>query len=126
MRGLISHQKLPADWHEREKLRDKGQFWTPDWVAEAMVSYVAENTELVFDPATGKGAFFDAFKKLNMPNISYFGTDIDSEVLQDDIYNNPSCFVELRDFIKNPPQGKFKAIVANPPYIRHHRIDTET
>lgn len=126
MRGLTSHQKLPADWHEREKLRDKGQFWTPDWIAEAMVSYVSENTELVFDPATGRGAFFDAFKKLNMPNISYFGTDIDSEVLQDDIYNNPSCFVELRDFIKNPPQRKFKAIIANPPYIRHHRIDTET
>lgn len=126
MRGLKAHQKLPADWNEREKLRDKGQFWTPYWVAEAMVSYVAQDTELIFDPATGRGAFFDALIKLNRPNISYFGTDIDPEVLTEDIYSNSSCRVELRDFIKNPPQRKFKAIVANPPYIRHHRIDKET
>ena len=126
MSGLKTHQKLPADWNEREKLRDKGQFWTPYWVAEAMVSYVAQDTEAIFDPATGRGAFFDALIKLNRPNISYFGTDVDPEVLTEDIYSNSSCRVESRDFIKNPPQRKFKAIVANPPYIRHHRIDKET
>lgn len=42
------------------------------------------------------------------------------------IYNDPSCIVELRDFIKNPPKRKFRAIVANPPYLRHHRINEET
>lgn len=130
MRGLKSSRQrlsgLPADWHEREKLRDKGQFWTPDWIAEAMVSYVSEDTDLVFDPATGRGAFLNALEKLNIPDISYYGIDIDPEVLQDNIYKNPSCIVELRDFIKTPPQRKFKAIVANPPYIRHHRIDAET
>lgn len=121
------HQELPTKHKEREKLREKGQFWTPSWVAEAMVAYVAENTELVFDPATGKGAFFKALKNMNNSNnILFFGIDIDNKVLQDEIYNNNSCLVELRDFIKNPPQRKFKAIVANPPYIRHHRIDEET
>jgi len=30
--------------------------------------------------------------------------------------------VELRDFVLNPPAGPFEAIVANPPYIRHHRL----
>src|SRR3972149_2830166 len=57
MGKVKAHQKLPTDWHEREKIRNKGQFWTPNWVAEAMVSYVAQNTKLVFDPATGRGAF---------------------------------------------------------------------
>lgn len=127
MMGKIkSHQKLPTEWNEREILRDKGQFWTPSWVADAMVSYVTENTELVFDPATGRGAFYTALLKLNKPEVSFFGTDIDNEVLKDEIYNHKNCFVEKRDFIKNPPQRKFKAIVANPPYIRHHRIDDET
>ncbi|MEW6616106.1 MAG: N-6 DNA methylase [Thermodesulfobacteriota bacterium] len=126
MKGLKTHQKIPVAWDEREKLRDKGQFWTPHWVAEAMVSYVAESTELIFDPATGRGAFFDALKRLHSPNISYFGTDIDPEILSDNIYIDSNCHVELRDFIKNPPKRKFKAIVANPPYIRHHRIDDET
>ena len=126
MRKIKTHQNLPTDWNEREILRDKGQFWTPSWVAEAMVAYVAENTDLVFDPATGRGAFYEALLKLNKTNISFFGTDIDSEVLADEIYNQENCIVEKRDFIKNPPQRKFKAIIGNPPYIRHHRIDEET
>lgn len=126
MGKLKSHQKLPTEWNEREILRDKGQFWTPNWAAEAMVAYVAENTDLVFDPATGRGAFYEALLKLNKPKVSFFGMDIDKEVLEEAIYNHKNCFVEERDFIKNPPQRKFKAIVANPPYIRHHRIDEDT
>lgn len=126
MGKIKSHQKLPNQRNEREILREKGQFWTPGWVAEAMVAYVSENTDLIFDPATGRGAFYEALLKLNKPKISFFGTDTDSEVLSDEIYNQKNCFVEERDFIKNPPQRKFKAIVANPPYIRHHRIDEET
>lgn len=126
MTKVKSHQKLPSEWNKREILRDKGQFWTPSWVAEAMVAYVADNTDLVFDPATGRGAFYEALLKLNKKNTSFFGTDIDPEVLSDGIYNKEKCFVEKRDFIKDPPKRKFKAIVANPPYIRHHRIDEET
>jgi hypothetical protein len=120
------HQKLPTQWSEREILRKKGQFWTPSWVAEAMVEYVSDNTNMVFDPATGRGAFYEALLKLKKRNISFFGTDIDPVVLEDKIYNKAKCFVEVRDFIKDPPNKKFKSIVANPPYIRHHRIDEET
>jgi len=126
MAKIKSHQRLPSNWDEREALRDKGQFWTPSWVAEAMISYVLDDPDLVFDPATGRGAFYEALLKLNKPNVSFFGTDIDADVLTDKVYNNDNCFVENRDFIKNPPQRKFKAIVANPPYIRHHRIDEAT
>ncbi|HDP67020.1 MAG TPA: SAM-dependent methyltransferase [Candidatus Marinimicrobia bacterium] len=126
MKKVKSHQKLPTEWKEREILRKKGQFWTPNWVAEAMMAYVAEDTDLIFDPATGKGAFFKALLKLNKENISFYGTDIDPNVLSDEIYINDKCFVEERDFIKNPPNRKFKAIIANPPYIRHHRVDEET
>lgn len=127
MMGKIKlHQKLPTNWEEREVLRDKGQFWTPSWVANAMVAYLIEGSNLIFDPATGRGAFYEALKKLDKPSVSYYGTDIDNEVLEDKIYNNPNCVVENRDFIKNPPPRKFKSIVANPPYIRHHRIDEET
>jgi hypothetical protein len=121
-----SHQKLPTDWKEREILRNKAQFWTPGWVADAMIAYVSKGTDLIFDPATGRGAFFEALQKLHSSTISFYGTDIDNEVLADKIYDQKGCFVENRDFIKNPPNRKFKAIIANPPYIRHHRIDEET
>ncbi|MBD2136960.1 N-6 DNA methylase [Anabaena sp. FACHB-1237] len=120
----MTHQQLPNNWEEREKLRNKGQFWTPEWVAKAMVLYTAKDTSLIFDPAAGRGAFFDAILKIN-PSINYYGIDIDKKVLQDVIYQRNDCLVEIRDFLINPPHQNFKAIVANPPYIRHHRIDAK-
>ncbi len=102
MEKIKPHQKLPTNWEEREALRDKGQFWTPSWVAEAMISYVANGNDLIFDPATGRGAFYEALLKLNKKNITFFGTDIDPDVLSDAIYNNDKCFVENRDFITPP------------------------
>ncbi len=123
----ILHQKIPKKWEEREKLRDKGQFWTPDWVAEAMVSYVKNNVKTIFDPGTGGGAFLKALNKIDTSKkINFYGTDIDPEIIKEEIYSSPNCLIELRDFIKNPPSKKFEAIVANPPYIRHHRIDKDT
>ncbi len=119
-------QKLPTKWSEREKLRDKGQFWTPGWVAQAMISYVAKESDLIFDPATGNGAFLAAMLELEKTDVRFYGTDVDAKVLSDKIYQNSRCQIELRDFIKNPPNRKFKAIVGNPPYIRHHRINEET
>src|SRR3989344_9294852 len=121
------HQKLPTNWDQREKLRDKGQFWTPAWVADAMVAYVAQEADLVFDPGVGKGVFYDSLKKLNR-KAKFYGTDIDSAVIEkaksEGIFDENSK-VEVRDFILNPPQKLFKAIVANPPYIRHHRLSLE-
>jgi len=126
MSKVLTHQALPTVWADREVLRDKGQFWTPSWVAEAMAAYVANETDLVFDPAAGRGAFLNALLKLGKKDVIYYGIDIDAEVLADTIYTHDKAFVETRDFIKDPPQKKFKAIIANPPYIRHHRIDVET
>jgi len=121
----VNQQIIPSNWNEREKLRNKGQFWTPDWVTLPMVEYVSKNSELIFDPATGTGAFFQALLMLNK-NCKYYGTDIDENVLKSIIYRNPICDIEKRDFIKNPPNRKFNSIIANPPYIRHHRIDEPT
>lgn len=118
-------QAIPSNWEERENLREKGQFWTPDWVADAMVQYVAKDTTLVFDPATGRGAFWAALQR-QFPDCRFLGTDIDQEVLQDSIYQQAGCVVELRNFIKNPPTQRFNGIVANPPYVRHHRLDEHT
>jgi len=126
--------KLPPSGEARELLREKGQFWTPDWVAEAMVEYVLSDTGgMLFDPAVGAGAFFRAAKKVAKEKglyCSLSGMDIDSNTLEqaiqyglsrDDIVN-----VKIGDFVFQPPQTKLSAIVANPPYIRHHRLSLET
>ena len=123
----VAHQKLPTQWGDREKLRDKGQFWTPDWVAEAMVAYVARGANIVFDPGVGKGVFYTALKKLNR-KAKFYGTDIDLAIIEEaksEGVFDENCELEVRDFILNPPQKLFKAIVANPPYIRHHRLSPE-
>jgi adenine-specific DNA methylase len=123
----VTHQNLPTQWNEREKLRDKGQFWTPDWVAEAMVAYVSHNANLVFDPGVGKGAFYTALKKVS-PKKKFFGTDIDPDIIsqakKEGIFDSKAQ-LEVRDFILNPPKKLFKAIIANPPYIRHHRLSQD-
>ncbi|MBI4298554.1 MAG: N-6 DNA methylase [Chloroflexi bacterium] len=128
----MSHQKLPTEWSEREKLREKGQFWTPDWVAQAMVLYVIEDSNMVFDPAVGRGAFYSALRRINQQNqtsVKFYGSDIDAEILQEGedegLFEPDTCDIELRDFILDPPKRHFRSIVANPPYIRHHRLSTE-
>lgn len=121
--------KIPHSGPAREVLRVKGQFWTPAWIADAMMSYVlADQQKTIFDPAVGAGAFFVAAKKF-APRIELQGFDIDAEVLQTpDAKLSLADFaqVKIADFVLTPPAQKLPAIVANPPYIRHHRLSAET
>jgi len=127
-------QKVPRSGPAREALREKGQFWTPDWVAEAMVGYlVAGGCRQVFDPAVGAGAFFRAAKavaKEARRNVTLLGTEIDPDALQQarehGLSDEDLANVQITDFVLQPPQGPFKGIVANPPYIRHHRLSSGT
>lgn len=127
------HQKLPSGGPEREALRQKGQFWTPDWVAEAMVAYaVAAGSTQVFDPAVGAGAFFRAAKLLaEQTDASYklLGCEIDPGALAKaraaGLSDDDLAGVQITDFVLQPPTGTFSSIVANPPYIRHHRLGAE-
>jgi len=125
--------KLSSSWVSRELLREKGQFWTPDWIAEPMVEYVlAEKGGLVFDPAVGTGAFFRAAKAIarerDLP-VRFAGMEIDPTTLlqakEHGLSEDDIASVEVADFMLQPPHIKFHAIVANPPYIRHHRIAQE-
>lgn len=129
----IRHQMLPPSGFARETLRNKGQFWTPEWVAEAMTSYVLlDKSPILFDPAVGEGVFYQTAKKLNSEQgytPKFLGYEIDSEVLMQAPNNGLSlqdlAGVEISDFVLNPPKQKFSAIVSNPPYIRHHRLSQE-
>lgn len=128
------HQILPNSGPEREALREKGQFWTPDWVAEAMVSYVlAGEPGHIFDPAVGAGVFLHAAKTITREkssnDLKLLGTEIDPGMLQEaqqhGLSESDLSEVMIRDFILDPPDNSFKAIVANPPYIRHHRLSSK-
>jgi hypothetical protein len=125
-------QTIPRQWAEREKLRDKGQFWTPDWIAEAMVTYVTQDTCTVFDPAVGEGAFYRAVLRTckdRRERVHFLGADVDEQLLlkvkSQDWYDPETCQLEVRDFLRSPPKTTFPAIIANSPYLRHHRLSRE-
>ncbi len=134
MAQQAQRQKLPSNRAAREALREKGQFWTPQWVAEAMASYcLADGSESIFDPAVGAGVFFVAAKEIARKQgrrISLFGTELDQSALQQAASNGLSerdlAQVVIGDFVLRPPDKRFPAIVANPPYIRHHRLSPST
>lgn len=117
--------------NRREELRNLGQFWTPRWVAKAMTAYFLDgNQKELFDPAVGTGSFYSALKEMDKKkNIKFYGIDVDQSVIDygfsEKIFDNNSK-IEIRDFILNPPKRTFPAIIANPPYIRHHRLPSET
>jgi len=126
---MVRHQKLPTEWKKREKLREKGQFWTPMWVAEAMVAYVSQSsTARIFDPAVGGGVFFRAARNILGQDVVLEGTEIDSVALsaskEHGLTSKDLQGVMLLDFMELSDNNKYPAVVANPPYIRHHRIDS--
>jgi len=130
----MSHQKLPTQAEEREALREKGQFWTPSWVADAMAAYaLAGGANEILDPAVGAGAFLLAAEReagLASRPVERLGCELHPEVLHEaranGIPEEALSEVRIGDFVLDPPAGKYDAIVANPPYIRHHRLDRDT
>lgn len=124
--------RLPASGPAREALRQKGQFWTPDWVANAMVSYaLSGGARALFDPAVGAGAFFSAARRLKsrLRLIDLHGSELHEAALSDARQNglteNDLADVHLGDFLERRFTRTFPAIVANPPYMRHHRLPME-
>lgn len=121
---------LPRNGPAREALRQKGQFWTPDWVADAMVAYaLCGGAQSLFDPALGEGAFFRAARRWEKGlgrRLELAGAEIDANALQQARQSGLTpadlAGVRLADFVLAPPTHLLSAIVANPPYVRHHRL----
>jgi type I restriction-modification system DNA methylase subunit len=114
----IKVYKPPLSWKAREILREKGQFWTPDWIAELMVEYVlADEGGVLFDPAVGTGAFFRAAKVISKEKgltISFAGMEVDALVLSQSLEQGLSkediASVEISDFVLDPPQKNFQLL----------------
>ncbi len=95
-----------------------------------MVTYaLATGSPELFDPAVGGGAFLRAARRIcdrrGRP-IKLQGREIDPDALLEaaasGVGSSDLAGVEVRDFLLDPPTTLLHAIVANPPYIRHHRV----
>jgi hypothetical protein len=119
-------QQVPSSGLAREALREKGQFWTPAWLARVMASWVtACGPRVLFDPAVGPGTFFAAARQAGFAG-DFAGFELHGSALAESYtFGLPAS--ELRgvtvgDFISSRLVPTFPAIVSNPPYIRHHRL----
>lgn len=115
-----------------------GQFATPSGLAFDMLtvakSLLAGNTPVRFlDPAFGTGSFYSALLKVFPSNAirKAQGYEIDplyGEPAQD-LWAKTGLELKLSDFTKaSPPEdedGKFNLVICNPPYVRHHHIDSD-
>jgi len=124
-----NHQVLPPGGPEREALREKGQFWTPQWLAKIMATWtVAERPHTLFDPAVGPGTFFAAARDAGFCG-NFSGFEVDNDILTESykLGLNPSELHDtiIGDFISQRISLKYPAIISNPPYIRHHRLSAE-
>ena len=113
--------------------RALGQVATPRPVADWMVRWAcAQRPRRILDPAVGQGVFVDAIEALSIkdnppsrPHIDVF--EIDARLLAE-FRRAPrrletQCYRE--DFLTAADRGPYDAIVANPPYVRHHHMDCD-
>ncbi len=107
--------------------RRLGQFYTPRGIANWMAQWVCQGSPRVaLDPAVGPGVFADAIA--NLPRLKrpceLHLLDVDPAMVAS--FQAPSsvrCRVATADFITSRHDKRFDAIIANPPYVRHHDFD---
>jgi adenine-specific DNA-methyltransferase len=107
----------------RRETRRLGQVATPEPVAAMMAKWVmASNPGTVLDPAAGLGGLLAACRQLNR-NVQLVGVERDVETLQRAKRTAPrGAKLILADYLKSDA-GLFDGIIANPPYVKAHRLD---
>jgi adenine-specific DNA-methyltransferase len=91
-----------------------------------MVAYVlTDEPPELFDPAVGAGAFFRAARDLAGESLALKGYELHASALAQakGLSKEDLAGVEYRDFVLDSSGRRYPAIVANPPYVRHHRIE---
>lgn len=112
-------------------VRTKGQVWTPSWVADGMATLLKSRLDgEVLDPAVGPGALVSACNRLVRDKLKITAYEIDAAVLASDhseVEFKSSDFYKLylQNYLEHTSGEKFSAIIANPPYLRHHKIPLE-
>jgi len=107
------------------KQKDLGQFWTPDWVAKAMVAFGLNlHSGVMLDPSVGLGVFPRWANALGL-GLEFAGVEKDRELLSHIPDPSIRSRILVGDFLTAKISRAADFVVANPPYIRHHRLHAE-
>ena len=128
---MASKQESESSVPSIADVRTKGQVWTPRWVADIMAStFTGRSIRHLLDPAIGPGVLVAATKDAVRSMKSVTGFEIDPNVVlceDSSSSTSPKSYqLRLESFIHAKVDAVFDAVIANPPYLRHHRIDAET
>lgn len=100
-----------------------GQVATPEPIGALMARWVmSANPRTVLDPAAGLGGLLASCRKLDR-QAALVGVERDTETLQRAKATAPrGTKLILADYLKSDA-GLFDGIIANPPYVKAHRLD---
>lgn len=111
----------------RERRYEIGQFFTPGPIAKLLAEAVRDvEPETVLDPGVGGGVLLRAVGE--GPRL--FGLDIDATAVELAVTSTPGEHeIALGDFLDAErwplTEATFDAVIANPPYVRHHNLSVE-
>jgi adenine-specific DNA-methyltransferase len=107
----------------QRETKQLGQVATPEPVAALMAKWVmAANPGTVLDPAAGLGGLLAACRQLD-GTVQLVGVERDVGTLQRAKTTAPrGAKLILADYLKSDA-GLFDGIIANPPYVKAHRLD---
>lgn len=99
------------------KIKNLGQVFTPEWVAEQMLS-LRKNRGNVLEPSCGNGIFVRRIYN------DMEGGDVDAYEIDPDVGAPP--YAEIKDFFATDLAKLYSTIIGNPPYVRFRDIPART
>ena len=131
----IRRKKIQDGLDAQKTQKDRnilGQFSTPYPLALDIMQYMhgvtgSDNASLI-EPAIGMGVFYSAYTDIFSENGRVVGFEIDPHYYNPakDFWKESKLEIRCGDFLSQQPDEQFDMLVANPPYVRHHHIDSKT
>ena len=106
----------------KEHRKKYAQYFTPSPVAQLMCNWIAENRpSTILDPSVGVGVFISALAEMKL-DADLYANDIDKNILQfaKSVPGASRVIFQQKDFLLDAGENRYDAIIANPPYLRHH------
>lgn len=110
-----------------------GQFSTPYPLAFDIMKYMrgllGDYYPSFIEPSIGTGVFYSAFREVfEVGSKRVLGFEIDPHYFNPtfEFWQDTPLEIRCADYLTQYPDDQFDILVTNPPYVRHHHIDTMT